>query len=640
MEFSQSNPAPSRVSKILTIISFRWHFVIIALSLTVRFSEAAGNTGGGGLIGVSQKCDREGEVFPLPEILRNKCFTCLCKGGFVECEKQSCPSLQGCSIIPSDEKDGCCEVCKGCKVGNVTYKSGVEITQDCMTSTCSAGVLTRSPVQCYFPCKNPAPPKPGQCCPSCNTCSLNGREYKNGEEATLSGDPCVRCKCEMGSMVCTKNSCPVLACPASSTYLERGECCPRCNRSRIMYLPRTACFLGERSYPNSNTFRLDTCTNCTCVENTAVCERISCPPLECQPIHQAMTPGSCCPKCVEPALPKAQCIFNDIIYKNEERWDVDKCRSCKCDWGNVRCTEQMCPKNKHCPWGYKLKILPGQCCPECVGEEGVCTVFGDPHYRSFDGRVFNFQGACKYLLTSDCRSKSFSVRVRNDARESRAFSWTRTVTLKVREGRVTLGQKMRIKYNGKRVALPFSQGSLRIYQDGYSAMVETGVGVKLLWDGDSFLEVSVPHSMQGRLCGLCGNFNGNKSDDLTTRRGSPANHPNAFGKSWRVGGIKACSRPEEVKGPEPLCQKNGMTRSKAEKACNTIKFPVFSRCHKTIPLDRFFKSCTLDMCECPQGRKCHCEVLTAYARACQRSGIDIQNWREDTGCSHKRKWQR
>ena len=91
----------------------------------------------------------------------------------------------------------------------------------------------------------------------------------------------------------------------------------------------------------------------------------------------------------------------------------------------------------------------------------------------------------------------------------------------------------------------FRQGTLRIFEDGYSAVVETGVGVQLLWDGDSFLEVSVPHAMQGRLCGLCGNFNGNKSDDFTTRRGGFANHPSAFGQSWRVGGKKACSRPEE-----------------------------------------------------------------------------------------------
>lgn len=45
------------------------------------------------------------------------------------------------------------------------------------------------------------------------------------------------------------------------------------------------------------------------------------------------------------------------------------------------------------------------------------------------------------------------------------------------------------------------------------------------------------------------------------------------------------------------------------------------------------------MCECPPERRCHCEVLTAYARACQRAGIEILDWREQTGCKAKKKWR-
>ncbi|ODM93437.1 BMP-binding endothelial regulator protein [Orchesella cincta] len=497
----------------------------------------------------------------------------------------------------------------GCKVGNMTYSSGTETIEDCVKTTCTAGVLTRSQIHCYTPCSHPVPPKPGQCCPTCDSCSLNGREYRHGEEAILPEDPCVRCKCTRRFPHLYQACLPRPRLSSFGNLPGKRGVLPKVQRKSDKI-----CAKKDKVYPTETTFRLDTCTNCTCVNNTAVCDRLSCPPLECEPIYQIMVQGACCPKCAEPepVSPRTQCVWKDEVYKNGERWDVNSCRSCICDYGKIRCTEQMCPKNLPCPWGYKLKYIPGKCCPECVGEDGVCTVFGDPHYRTFDGRVFNFQGACKYVLTSDCKGKSFAVRVRNDARESRAFSWTRTVTLKVREGRVTLGQKMRIKVNGKRVALPYNHGTLSITQDGYTASVETGVGVKLLWDGDSFLEVTVPHALKGRLCGLCGNFNGNKSDDFMTRRGGPVNHPNEFGQSWRVGGKKACTRQEDGKKRKTL----------------------FSCSQSDLP-----RSCTTDMCECPVGRKCHCEVFTAYARACQRSGIELGDWREVTGCSHKKKWR-
>lgn len=187
-----------------------------------------------------------------------------------------------------------------------------------MTTTCIAGVVTRSAVQCYVPCSHPTPAKAGECCPTCSSCSINGREYQHGEEAILPGDPCVRCKCSHGSITCTKKACPVLACPPSATYIEKGECCPRCNGTSARYIPRTVCLLGEKVYPTGTTFRLDTCTNCTCKGTTAVCDRISCEPLECDRVHQVMTPGTCCPKCIEPegfSINRSQCHWRETIYK-------------------------------------------------------------------------------------------------------------------------------------------------------------------------------------------------------------------------------------------------------------------------------------------------------------------------------------
>lgn len=77
----------------------------------------------------------------------------------------------------------------------------------------------------------------------------------------------------------------------------------------------------------------------------------------------------------------------------------------------------------------------------------TCAVFGDPHYRSFDARIYNFQGTCNYVLAQDCRSYDFSIRVRNDARLSNEYAWTKTVTVLVKNTKIYLLQKMRVKVN-------------------------------------------------------------------------------------------------------------------------------------------------------------------------------------------------
>jgi len=66
-----------------------------------------------------------------------------------------------------------------------------------------------------------------------------------------------------------------------------------------------------------------------------------------------------------------------------------------------------------------------------VSVDGVCTVFGDPHYRTYDGKFFSFQGPCKYLLSADCVGRTFSIRVTNDARNTKNSAWTKTISLRV-----------------------------------------------------------------------------------------------------------------------------------------------------------------------------------------------------------------
>ena len=49
----------------------------------------------------------------------------------------------------------------------------------------------------------------------------------------------------------------------------------------------------------------------------------------------------------------------------------------------------------------------------CTTKEcsGTCSVFGDPHYTTYDGKWFRFGGRCTYILSEDHCGKTGSFRI-------------------------------------------------------------------------------------------------------------------------------------------------------------------------------------------------------------------------------------
>lgn len=69
---------------------------------------------------------------------------------------------------------------------------------------------------------------------------------------------------------------------------------------------------------------------------------------------------------------------------------------------------------------------------------------------------------------------------------------------------------------------------------GFLLLSSPCLSAQVLWDGRSQVEVRVPGSYWGHMCGLCGNFNGFAQDDLRDPEELLRSTEAAFGNSWQV----------------------------------------------------------------------------------------------------------
>ena len=59
----------------------------------------------------------------------------------------------------------------------------------------------------------------------------------------------------------------------------------------------------------------------------------------------------------------------------------------------------------------------------------------------------------------------------------------------------------------------------------------------LFYDGDNSVYVHAPETVMGQIMGLCGNYNGNFTDDYFMVTGLQATNSAEFGNSWAVRGL-------------------------------------------------------------------------------------------------------
>lgn len=83
--------------------------------------------------------------------------------------------------------------------------------------------------------------------------------------------------------------------------------------------------------------------------------------------------------------------------------------------------------------------------------------------------------------------------------------------------------------------------------------------------------------VQGEVCGLCGNFDGNGENDFTTQSGLVVSNPLEFANSWK--GKSSCSDVEKL---VDACKKAPHRDNWAKTKCKIITGDKFKDCHSKV----------------------------------------------------------
>lgn len=178
---------------------------------------------------------------------------------------------------------------------------------------------------------------------------------------------------------------------------------------------------------------------------------------------------------------------------------------------------------------------------------------GDPHFDTFDGVGYDFQGVGEFVLVESTTGDPFEIQVRHEpiAGICPHVSVTTAMATRVGDSRVAFyaGESTPLFIDGVPTQVPagvlpladgasIEQTSTRVYVVRWPGGERTQVSLR---SSRMDIGVGLPESRRGQVSGLLGNFNGDGEDDIRSRDGDILEPPvdwvdlrDILGASWRV----------------------------------------------------------------------------------------------------------
>lgn len=173
-------------------------------------------------------------------------------------------------------------------------------------------------------------------------------------------------------------------------------------------------------------------------------------------------------------------------------------------------------------------------------------MYGDSHFTTYDGKDFDFQGACNYVLSKGAvdSGDGFTITIQNVMCGTKGVTCSKSVTFALLGNEpesITLNSDRSIPESllstkpTNEIVHTGSSKRLKVHRAGVFIVIEApGLGVQLKWDRGTRIYVQLTSKWMSRVQGLCGNYDTNALNDFKSPSTGIETNSILFGNSWKL----------------------------------------------------------------------------------------------------------